>query len=155
MACWRTCWSCQSSARWSCPAVSLRRCWRRLAWQARRCGSSGWEPNGCCGSRWIAGLDGAVFLLPAAPWTVLPLAGAGAMLLLLAPVQQLLASRRLTLVRRGVGAGLMALAVLVWARAERPMILVAAEGDAVGILTDAGRVPSSPRGGSFAVGQLA
>lgn len=102
-------------------------------------------------AEWIAGLDGAVFLLPAAPWTVLPLAGAGAMLLLLAPVQQLLASRRLTLVRRGVGAGLMALAVLVWARAERPLILVAAEGDAVGILTDAGRVPSKPRGGSFAV----
>ena len=100
---------------------------------------------------WIAELEGAVLMLPAAPWTVLPLAGAGAMLLLLAPVQPLLVSPRLTLLRRGFGAMLLVLALLVWRDAERPLMLISAEGDAVAILTDAGRVPSKPRGGAFAV----
>ncbi|RCW84780.1 ComEC/Rec2 family competence protein [Paracoccus lutimaris] len=102
-------------------------------------------------AEWIASLSGAVFELSAAPWAVLPLAGAGAMLLLLAPVQQLLAPQNLTLLRRAAGAALLMLAALTWWGAERPLMLVAADGDAVGILTDAGRVPSRPRGGSFAV----
>ena len=100
---------------------------------------------------WIAELEGAVLMLPAAPWTVLPLAGAGAMLLLLAPVQPLLVSSRLTLLRRGLGAALLVFTLLVWRGAERPLMLISAEGDAVAILTDAGRVPSRPRGGAFAV----
>ena len=100
---------------------------------------------------WIATLDGAVLMLPAAPWAVLPLMGAGAMLLLLAPVQALLVPSGLTLLRRGSGAALLVLALLVWRDGERPLMLVSAEGDAVAILTDAGRVPSKPRGGAFSV----
>lgn len=100
---------------------------------------------------WIADLEGAVLMLPAAPWAVLPLMGAGAMLLVLAPVQPLLASPLLTHLRRGSGIALLILALLLWRSAERPLMLISAEGDAVAILTDAGRVPSKPRGGAFSV----
>ncbi len=102
-------------------------------------------------AEWVAGLDGAVLLLPAAPWLVLPLGGVGAMLLLLAPVQQLLAARWLTRLRRVTGAVFLVMALLLWRGSERPLVLVSAEGDAVGVLTAAGRVPSKPRGGAFAV----
>lgn len=54
------------------------------------------------------------------------------------------------LARRTFGAGLIAAATLVWFGAERPRILVSAEGDAVAVMTEAGRVPSKPRGGGFA-----
>lgn len=100
---------------------------------------------------WIADLEGAVLMLPAAPRAILPLLGAGAMLLFLAPVQPLLASSRLTLLRRGLGGALQVLALLLWHGAERPLMLVSAQGDAVAILSDLGRVPSKPRGGAFSV----
>lgn len=100
---------------------------------------------------WISNLEGAVLMLPAAPWAVLPLFGAGAMLLVLAPVQPLLTSPILTHLRRGLGLALLVLALLLWRDAERPLMLISAEGDAVAILTDAGRVPSKPRGGAFSV----
>ena len=102
---------------------------------------------------WISDLEGAVLMLPAAPWVVLPLLGTGAMLLVLAPVQPLLASPLLTHLRRGSGLALLILALVLWRGAERPLMLISAEGDAVGILTDAGRVPSKPRGGAFSVGK--
>src|SRR5690606_25727953 len=38
-----------------------------------------------------------------------------------------------------------------WLGAKRPDILISAEGDAVAVMTPAGRAPSKPRGGSFAV----
>lgn len=99
---------------------------------------------------WVAGLNGAVTLVPAPPPIVLPLLGLGAALVFLAPLTQG-GRNRLILARRISGGAMLALAVLIWMFAERPQILISAEGDAVGIMTPAGRVPSKPRGGSFAI----
>lgn len=100
-------------------------------------------------AEWVAGLNGAVTLVRAPPGLVLPLLGTGAMLLFLAPLTE--AGRGwLLLARRIFGAGLIAAAALVWLGAERPRILVSAEGDAFAVMTDSGRVPSKPKGGSFA-----
>ncbi|WP_233253491.1 ComEC/Rec2 family competence protein [Paracoccus binzhouensis] len=99
---------------------------------------------------WISDLDGAVLLLPAAPAAVLPLLGIGAALLFLGPLGE--AANRMALqVRRSLGALLLAGAALIWLAAERPAILVAPDGKAVAAMTAAGRVPSKPRGGSYAI----
>ncbi len=97
---------------------------------------------------WVAGLDGAVTLVPAPPPAVLPLLGLGAALLFLGPLTE---AGRLLLLRRILGAGLLAASALVWFWSERPLVLVSAEGDAVTVMTQAGRVPSKPRGGGFAI----
>lgn len=99
---------------------------------------------------WIADLQGAVILLPAAPAAVLPLLGIGAVLLFLGPLGET-ARRGALLVRRGAGATLLAAAALLWLTAERPAVLISPDGEAVAAMTPAGRVPSKPRGGSYAV----
>jgi competence protein ComEC len=87
---------------------------------------------------WIAGLGGAVVGVPAAPPAVLWLLVAGGLLLVLWS-------------GRGRWAGLapMVLALLVWASAERPEILIAENGRLFGILTPEGRALSSGRGNGF------
>ncbi|WP_258552122.1 ComEC/Rec2 family competence protein [Paracoccus versutus] len=101
-------------------------------------------------AQWISDLGGAVTLFPVAPRAVLPLMAVGAMLLL--PGAQPAGARGpLPLLRRGTGIALLAAAGVLWLGAKRPDILVSAQGDAVAVLTPAGRVPSKPGGGSFAV----
>lgn len=99
---------------------------------------------------WVAGLNGAVTLVPAPPGVVLPLMGIGAALLFLSPLTEA-GRRRRVLLRRLAGAGLLAVSALLWLGSERPLILVSPEGDAVAVLRDGGRVPSKPRGGGFAI----
>ncbi|SFA57767.1 competence protein ComEC [Paracoccus halophilus] len=101
-------------------------------------------------AEWIGGLDGAVTLVPAAPPMVLPLMGAGAMLMV-TPALQSGEMPWLGQMRRAVGALMLILSGGLWLAAERPLMLISAEGDAVAIMTDAGRVPSKPGGGAFAV----
>ncbi len=101
-------------------------------------------------AEWVAGLNGAVTLIPTAPPAVLPLLGIGAALLFLGPLTGAGRARMVAL-RRLAGAGLIATSALIWLWADRPLILVSAEGDAVAIMTEAGRVPSKPRGGAFAI----
>ncbi|WP_018000419.1 ComEC/Rec2 family competence protein [Paracoccus sp. N5] len=98
---------------------------------------------------WVAGLNGAVTLVEAPPPAVLPLLALGAALLFLGPLTE--AGRLFLLLRRILGAGLLAASALTWFWSERPLVLVSAEGDAVAVLTRAGRVPSKPRGGGFAI----
>ena len=43
----------------------------------------------------------------------------------------------------------MALALLVWAETQRPTLLIAREGEVVGLMRDGGRVLSRARAGSF------
>lgn len=100
---------------------------------------------------WVSGLDGAVHLVPAAPAAVLPLMGVGAVMLVFAPVAAGTCLYHLARIRRGVGFGLLLLAVILWITSERPLALVSDQGDAVAVLTDAGRVPSRPKGGAFTV----
>ncbi|MDN3711807.1 hypothetical protein QWZ10_08155 [Paracoccus cavernae] len=50
---------------------------------------------------------------------------------------------------RCIAAALVIAALSVWLVSDRPKILVSAEGDAVGIMTAAGRVMSKPKGGAF------
>lgn len=102
-------------------------------------------------AEWVSGLDGAVHLVPAAPPWVLPLMGIGAVLLVLAPVASDARFRQIVRFRRGAGACLLLWAAISWTLAERPLALISAQGDAVAILTDAGRVTSKPQGGAFAV----
>ncbi|WP_371823291.1 ComEC/Rec2 family competence protein [Paracoccus sp. Z118] len=92
-------------------------------------------------AEWIAGLGGAVYAVPTPPAATLPLMGGGALIAVL-------------VLRPGVrgiarSAGLLAvvaavLGLALWALAERPAILIAPEGGAVGILTPEGRSLSKP-----------
>ncbi|WP_374422159.1 ComEC/Rec2 family competence protein [Paracoccus sp. (in: a-proteobacteria)] len=102
-------------------------------------------------AEWISGLNGATELVPAAPAAVLPLMGLGAVLMLLAPLASESRLRGLIMLRRGAGLAMLILAMIIWRISERPLMLISAQGDAVAILTDAGRVPSKPKGGAFAV----
>lgn len=93
-------------------------------------------------AEYVAGLGGAVTALPMPPWQVLPMMCFGAML-------AILCWRRVAAL---AGIALMAGAAALWIMAPRPMLLIAPEGEAVGLMTPAGRAISKPSGGSFVVG---
>ncbi|MGP9803714.1 ComEC/Rec2 family competence protein [Paracoccus sp. NSM] len=97
----------------------------------------------------VAGLEGAVRAIPMAPGPVLPMLGFGA-------VGLILCWRRS---RPGgvlmIGSALSAALVIggfgLWLTAKRPLILIAPEGEAVGLMTPTGRAVSKPAGGAFVV----
>lgn len=97
------------------------------------------------GTRWIlfvaasvAALDGAVTPVPAPPGAVLPILALGALWLVIWPGRARLA-----------GAVAMVAALGLWAGTHRPALLVAPSGKMVGLMTDAGRALSKPRGDGF------
>lgn len=96
-------------------------------------------------AHWIAGLGGAVSAVPAPPALVLPLLAGAVFLAVLA---HQFGRARLGMV---LGFGVGGLAFVLWAVLPRPAILVSPEGDAVGIMTEAGRALSKEKGGRFAV----
>ncbi len=104
-------------------------------------------------AEWVAGLNGAVTLMPAPPPAVLPLMGIGACLALLAPAGTAYGLSARLPCRRLCGLALLAVAGLLWLGDRRPLMLISAEGDAVGIMTPAGRVLSKPKGGAFAAAE--
>ena len=87
----------------------------------------------------VAGLEGARGTVPTPPPATLPLLALGALTVML-------------WVGRGRWLGLapMALAALLWVRAERPQVLIAETGGLVGVMTEAGRALSRERSESFA-----
>ncbi|MCK8464842.1 ComEC family competence protein [Aliiroseovarius sp. S1339] len=90
-------------------------------------------------ARFVSSLDGATGQVPAPPDAVLPMVAVGGILATL-------------LTRR---ARLMALvpfvaAALLWSQATRPPVLISSTGGLVGVMTDAGRDLSKPRGEAFA-----
>ncbi|XQZ43488.1 ComEC family competence protein [Paracoccus yeei] len=101
---------------------------------------------------WVAGFNGAVTVLPAPPTLVVPLMGLGACLVILAPVSPM-AGGGLVRLRRLAGGLVLLLALVVWLRHERPLVLVSGDGDAVGVMTSSGRALSKPKGGAFAAAE--
>lgn len=107
--------------------------------------SAGLVPMGL-GLRWILGvarfvsaLDGAQGYVVSPGGLVLPLLALGMLWLILWQGRARLA-----------GLAPATLAMLLWAGAERPAVLVAGDGALVGVMTDAGRALSKPRGAGFA-----
>lgn len=82
-------------------------------------------------SDWVAGLDGALISVPVPPEVVLPLMAIAAALMVLARGAV-----------RGAGAAMAIVAVVLWAGVERPVLLIAPEGELVGLMTSQGRALS-------------
>lgn len=98
--------------------------------------------------RWILGVaervaswDGALSFVPAPPPVALPLIAIGALFVILWRHPSRLA-----------GLAPMVAALVLWLAVERPPLLVSESGGLVGLLTDAGRALSKPRGDGFAAG---
>jgi competence protein ComEC len=90
-------------------------------------------------SDWVAGLGGAISMVPAPGPLVLPLVAAGGLFAILWHGRA-----------RALGVVPLALSLALWAGTDRPDILVSSTGGLVGILTEEGRALSKPRGESFA-----
>lgn len=100
----------------------------------------------------VAGLNGAVTGIALPPGPVVPLMGFGACLCILC-WRQGVTARRLTPLAAGFALGglMLATAAAIWLTASRPLLLIAAGGEAAGLMTDQGRAISKPSGGSFVV----
>jgi len=92
-------------------------------------------------AHWVAGLDGAVTHVATPPGAVLPLLALGALWAVL---------WRGRMAVRLAGIAPVVLAFGLWAQVQRPALLVSDSGGLVGVLTDAGRALSKPRGDGFA-----
>jgi competence protein ComEC len=90
-------------------------------------------------SDWVAGLDGALSLVPAPDAVVLPLVALGGLWIILWQGRLRLA-----------GVAPLVLALVLWAGADRPDVLISSTGGLVGVMTDQGRSLSKPRGEGFA-----
>lgn len=90
---------------------------------------------------WVAGLEGAVMPVPAAPGWVLPVMALGALAVIVLPGRARLA-----------GVAACALALPGWAVAPRPAVLISGDAALVGVMTDAGRVLTQPRSAGYAAG---
>ena len=88
---------------------------------------------------WVAGLDGAVMPVPAAPGWVLPVMALGALWVILMPGRL-----------RALGVPACALALLGWSMASRPGVLISADAALLGLMTPDGRVLSQPRSSGYA-----
>ena len=87
----------------------------------------------------VSALPGAVMPIVQPDWPVIPLMSLGALWLILWRG-----------VARWSGLGAMALALVLWVATERPALLIAAEGEVVGLMGPEGRMLSRARSGSFA-----
>jgi competence protein ComEC len=89
-------------------------------------------------SSFVAGLDGALRLIPAPSAWVLPLMCLGILWIIAWQGRA-----------RWVGVAPAVLAFALWAQTPRPMVLISASGNLVGVQTAAGRALSKPRGDGF------
>lgn len=90
---------------------------------------------------WVSGLDGATGQVVSPGAAVLPLVALGGLMLALW-------QGRL----RWCGLPLLAAALLLWSGAERPQVLIAANGGLVGVMTEQGRALSREKGAGFVAG---
>ena len=89
-------------------------------------------------SDWISGLDGAVIGVVAPPALALPLITLGALFIVLIPYRA-----------RWAGLGPVAVALALWAGAERPAVLISENAALVGVMGPEGRAMSRGRGEKF------
>lgn len=92
-------------------------------------------------SDWAAGLEGARIAVVAPGPLVLPLLALGGLALVLWQGRARLS-----------GLAPVLAALWLWSGAERPRLLVSDSGGLVGVMTEAGRALSKPRGGGFVAG---
>lgn len=103
-------------------------------------------------AEWIAGLNGADILLPLPPGQVVALIGTGMMLAAFARRRLItVGGLRLPAPVFSTGVLLLVASLIIWVQVDRPDILVSEQGDAVGLMTDAGRAMSKDSGGAFSV----
>ncbi|MCQ0970055.1 ComEC family competence protein [Paracoccus sp. TK19116] len=102
-------------------------------------------------AEWIAGLNGAVSAVPLPPWQVVPLMGFGATVAILSWRRGMMRTRSASLAGASVGLAMLIAAFGLWLTTSRPQILIAPEGEGVGLMTAEGRSLSKPSGGSFVV----
>jgi competence protein ComEC len=101
-------------------------------------------------AEFVAGLDGSVMAVSKPPAAVIPMMEFGAVLAILC---WRLRGHRTLILNIGLAAG-MAMVIAaggIWAIAHRPLILIASEGEAVGLMTPKGRAVSKPAGGAFVI----
>jgi len=89
-------------------------------------------------AHFVAGLEGSVTAVPEPPGWVLPVMALGATWLIVWPGRA-----------RWAGAAVAVLCLLPWSMAERPALLVSADGALAGVMGPEGRVLSAPRGAGF------
>jgi competence protein ComEC len=87
----------------------------------------------------VAGMDGAVTMIPVPGAWVIPVLTLGALWLSIWPGRA-----------RWLAVAPMAVALAGWGLAERPMLLISADGRLAGLLGPEGRALSAPRGAGFA-----
>lgn len=109
---------------------------------------------------WVAAqvseMSGSVSAVRKPPNSVLPMMGFAGALLALTPWAQLpeiVKGKRSvkSMASLWIAILLLGLVLFNWLWAPRPALLIAPEGQAVGLMTPAGRSPSKPSGGSFSV----
>ncbi len=121
------------------PAAVLAACLLPFGWEAVALWIMGQGLRWILGvAHWVSGLEGARGTVVSPDAHVLPLMAFGALIVVLwqGPT-------------RVLGPGLMMLAVLLWAGAKRPDVLIADTGALVGVMTPDGRALNRPRGGGF------
>lgn len=91
-------------------------------------------------AHWVAGLEGAVTAIPAPSAAVLPLITLGGLWILVWQGQ-----------RRLLGLPVLALALGLWVMAQRPDLLISADGRVAGLMQPEGRALSHAKGAGFAV----
>lgn len=99
----------------------------------------------------IADLGGAVTAIPLPPAAVIPLMGFGATLMVLTWRDGFRRVGGILKLGFGFGLAMLACAAILWITATRPQLLIAGEGDAVGLMTPEGRAVSKPTGGGFVI----
>lgn len=100
----------------------------------------------------VADLGGAVLAIALPPDGVIALMEFGAVLAVLCWRRNLPRGQpRIYLAGVLSGAAMLGLAAFLWLTASRPLLLIAAEGEAVGMMTEHGRAISKPAGGAFVV----
>uniref|UniRef100_UPI0035670770 ComEC/Rec2 family competence protein n=1 Tax=Paracoccus seriniphilus TaxID=184748 RepID=UPI0035670770 len=100
----------------------------------------------------VAGLGGAVTAIAQPQAAVIPLMGFGTTLCVLCWRPELLTGRTPALLAGFISGGAMlAAGAMLWLTVQRPLLLIAPQGEAVGLMTDRGRAISKPSGGAFVV----
>ncbi|WP_108500425.1 ComEC/Rec2 family competence protein [Paracoccus indicus] len=101
-------------------------------------------------AEYVAGLGGSVMAVAKPPAAVIPMMEFGAVLTILCWRDKAHRNMAQTC-GLAVGMAMMVASAAIWATAHRPLILIAPEGEAVGLMTDQGRAVSKPKGGAFVI----